>query len=63
MYAPEQIFGDLALFGDDTFSLPTIKYRIAALNAFHLVRTDTAGALRNASTTIEPQGCNERKRR
>ena len=64
MYAPEtRIFGDLALVWGRYVFFTDNKISHCGVNAFHLVRTADAGwRIANASTTIEPQGCNEKEK-
>ncbi|HEX8636803.1 MAG TPA: hypothetical protein VF692_01975 [Pyrinomonadaceae bacterium] len=63
MYAPEtKIFGDLALVWGRYVFFTDNKISHCGVNAFHLVRTDAGWRIANASTTIEPQGCNEKEK-
>lgn len=63
MYAPEvKVFGDLALIWGRYVFFIDGKISHCGVNAFHLVRTDAGWKVANASTTIEPQGCNDQEK-
>ena len=63
MYAPEvKIFGDLAMVWGRYVFFSNGKTAHCGVNSFHLVRTDAGWKIASISSTMEPQGCNEKEK-